>query len=381
MYPSWPHLQAALYYEPLLDHFVRCTLCPHECRIAPDHRGVCGVRINRGGRLFTQVGDRIVSAAVDPIEKKPLFHFLPGSLTYSIATVGCNLRCRFCQNWTISQWPKLKESADDCNEVSLPVGEHPDDEWCPDAEPPKVEWEIGTAMVPSEVVALAQQAGCKSIAYTYTEPTIFYELALATARRAFAAGLGNVFVTNGFISLGPLREIAPYLGAANIDLKSFRESFYKKVCGARLAPILAAIREYKRLGVWIELTTLLIPGLNDEEGELRDIARFIVTELDEDVPWHLSRFFPSYKMERWQATPVHSLLRARDIGREEGLRYVYLGNLPPEAHEEGAEDTICPDCRAALIRRWRFTVVENRLRAGHCPYCNRLVAGRWAFGD
>ncbi|MCP9449598.1 MAG: radical SAM protein [Nitrospira sp.] len=387
MSPSWPHLQAALYYEPLPDHVVRCTLCPHECRIAPDRRGVCGVRINRGGRLFTQVGDRIVSAEVDPIEKKPLFHFLPGSLTYSIATVGCNLRCRFCQNWIISQWPKLPGSPgshDDGGETLLAVSDHPQDEWCPDAESSEAGWEqreIGRAVAPSEIVSLAQQADCSSIAYTYTEPTIFYELALATARRASAAGLGNVLITNGFTSLDPLREIAPYLGAANIDLKSFCESFYKKVCGARLAPILAAIREYKRLGVWIELTTLLIPGLNDEEDELRDIARFIVTELDEDVPWHLSRFFPAYKMEHWEETPLRSLLRARDIGWEEGLRYVYLGNLPPGTQGEGAEDTICPDCRAVLIRRWRFMVVENRLQAGHCPDCNRLVAGRWTIGN
>jgi pyruvate formate lyase activating enzyme len=384
MSSSPANLRAALYYESLPDHFVRCTLCPHECRIAPDHRGVCGVRINRGGRLFTQVGDRIVSAEIDPIEKKPLFHFLPGSSTYSVATVGCNLRCRFCQNWTISQWPKLqgspKGSQDDDGNTLPPAGEHPEDEWCPDAEPSKAEWRIGTTVVPSEIVSLAKQAGCRSIAYTYTEPTIFYELALATARQASAAGLGNVFVTNGFISLDPLREIASYLGAANIDLKSFCESSYKKLCGARLDPILAAIREYKRLGVWIELTTLLIPGVNDEESELRDIARFIVTELGKDVPWHLSRFFPAYKMEHWQATPLHSLLRARDIGRAEGLRYVYLGNLPPEEQEKGAEDTICPDCGTALIRRRRFTVVENRLRAGHCPDCNRLVAGRWVGG-
>ena len=370
-------LQAALYYDTLPDRFVRCTLCPHDCTIAPDRRGACGVRINRDGRLFTRVGNRIVSAEVDPIEKKPLFHFLPGSTAYSIATVGCNLRCRFCQNWTISQWPKLKELADRGNEAMPSVGEHPADEWCAEMEPPEVRWGVGTEVVPSEVVAEAERTGCSSIAYTYTEPTIFYELALTTSRLASAAGLGNVFVTNGFISLDPLREIAPYLGAANIDLKSFRDSYYKKLCGARLDPVLAAIREYKKLGVWIELTTLLIPGLNDEDSELRGIARFIKTELGQDVPWHISRFFPSCKMEHWQETPIRSLLRAREIGQEEGLRYVYLGNVP---QEEDAEDTICPGCGTVVIRRRGFAVVEHRLQAGRCPDCNRFVAGRWAVG-
>ena len=284
MPPISNELQAALHYETMADQFVRCTLCPHDCKIAPDHRGLCGVRVNRGGQLFTRVGNRIVSAEIDPIEKKPLFHFLPGSTAYSIATVGCNLRCRFCQNWTISQWPKLKELLDRGDEMSSPVVEHPADEWCAKTEPPEVRWGIGTTVVPSELVSQAEQAGCRTIAYTYTEPTIFYELALTTARLASSAGLGNIFVTNGFISLDPLREIAPYLAAANIDLKSFRASYYKKLCGARLEPVLAAIREYKKLGVWIELTTLLIPGLNDETGELRDIARFIKAELDEDMP-------------------------------------------------------------------------------------------------
>lgn len=371
-------LQAALYYERLPDDSVRCTLCPHDCKIARDHRGVCGVRINRGGQLFTRVGNRIVSAEIDPIEKKPLFHFLPESTAYSIATVGCNLRCRFCQNWTISQWPKLKEFVDRDDEVPPSVGEHPSDEWCADTEPPEARWGIGTPVVPSELVSQAKQAGCRTIAYTYTEPTIFYELALTTARQASAAGLGNIFVTNGFISLDPLREIAPYLGAANIDLKSFRDSYYKKLCGARLEPVLSAIQEYKKLGVWIELTTLVIPGLNDEKGELRDIARFIKAELGEDVPWHLSRFFPAYKMEHWQETPIRSLLRAREIGQEEGLCNVYLGNAP---QEEGAENTICPGCGTVVIRRWGFTVMENRLQAGRCPDCNCLVAGRWAVGS
>lgn len=371
-------LQPALYHEPMADRFVRCTLCPHDCKIAPDGRGACGVRINHEGRLFTLVGNRIVSAEIDPIEKKPLFHFLPGSTAYSIATVGCNFRCRFCQNWTISQWPKLRGLVDRGEETTSAAGKHPASEWCAESEPPEARWGIGTPMPPSELVVQAVRTGCRSIAYTYTEPTIFYELALATARLASAAGIGNVFVTNGFISLDPLREIAPYLGAANIDLKSFRDSYYKKLCGARLEPILAAIREYKKLGVWIELTTLLIPGLNDEEQELRDIARFIKTELGKDVPWHISRFFPAYKMEHWQETPIGSLLRARAIGQEEGLQYVYLGNVP---QEEGGENTVCPGCGAVVIRRWGVTVVENQLQAGRCPNCSQYLMGRWAVGS
>lgn len=371
-------LQPALYHEPMADRFVRCTLCPHDCKIAPDGRGACGVRINHEGQLFTLVGNRIVSAEIDPIEKKPLFHFLPGSTAYSIATVGCNFRCRFCQNWTISQWPKLRGLVDRGEETTSAAGEHPASEWCAESEPPEARWGIGTPMPPSELVVQAVRTGCRSIAYTYTEPTIFYELALTTARLASAAGIGNVFVTNGFISLDPLREIAPYLGAANIDLKSFRDSYYKKLCGARLEPILAAIREYKKLGVWVELTTLLIPGLNDEEQELRDIARFIKTELGKDVPWHISRFFPAYKMEHWQETPIGSLLRARAIGQEEGLQYVYLGNVP---QKEGGENTVCPGCGAVVIRRWGFTVVENQLQAGRCPNCSQYLMGRWAVGS
>lgn len=376
--PTMPSdLQAALYYESVPDNFVRCTLCPHDCMIAPDRRGACGVRINRGGQLFTLVGNRIVSAEIDPIEKKPLYHFLPGSSAYSVATVGCNFRCRFCQNWTISQWPKLREQEERGGSVSSTLGEHPASEWCAERETTEEYWGLGAEVRPSDIVQQAIRTGSKSIAYTYTEPTIFYELALATARLASAAGLGNIFVTNGFISLDPLREIAPYLSAANIDLKSFRDSYYKKLCGARLEPVLTAIREYKKLGVWIELTTLLIPGLNDDETELRDIAHFIKNELGEDVPWHLSRFFPAYKMEHWRETPIHSLLRAREIGREEGLRYIYLGNVP---QEEKAEETICPGCGTVVLRRWGCKMVENRLQAGRCPNCSQFVMGRWAIG-
>jgi len=276
-------VREALWYERLEQQRVRCTLCPHLCLIAPGHRGACGVRVNREGMLYTLVADRVVAQEVDPIEKKPLFHFLPGSWAYSIATVGCNMRCLSCQNWRISQWPK-----------GVPVDAV--ETLCPMAAEQDRALAERSAVTPEAIVTSAQALGCASIAYTYTEPTVFFELALETAKVARAGGLRNVFVTNGFIALEPLRMIAPYLDAANIDLKGFRESFYKRVCGAPLQPVLDAIRLYKTLGIWIELTTLLIPGRNDDEAELRELAGFIKTDLGEEVPWHISRFFPAYKM-------------------------------------------------------------------------------------
>ncbi len=353
-------MREALFYETEENQRVRCTLCPHFCKVAPGHRGACGVRINRDGRLYTLVADRVVSQEVDPIEKKPLFHFLPGSSAYSIATVGCNLRCLFCQNWEISQSPKGRpaESAD----FACPIlADHPTD------------WAAGWPVTPEAIVADALARGCASVAYTYTEPTIFFELAFETAKAARTAGLRNLFVTNGFIAPEALRMIAPYLDAANIDLKSFNDRFYKRVCGAPLQPILDAIRLYKALGVWIELTTLLIPGQNDVDTELRDLAGFIKSDLGREVPWHISRFFPAYKMSDAPITPIETLRRAQRIGQEAGLQYVYVGNV----FEEGMEDTYCPGCKTLLIRRLGLTLVENRLKDSACPACRTAVAGVW----
>ncbi|MBI3603963.1 MAG: AmmeMemoRadiSam system radical SAM enzyme [Nitrospirae bacterium] len=353
-------MREAMFYEMEANQRVRCTLCPHFCKVAPGHRGACGVRINRDGTLYTLVADRVVSQEVDPIEKKPLFHFLPGSEAYSIATVGCNLRCLFCQNWEISQGPKGRAA-------------EPVDFACPVTSDHSADWMAGSPVMPDTIVAEAKARRCASVAYTYTEPTIFFELALDSAKAAQAAGLKNVFVTNGFIASEPLRMIAPYLDAANIDLKAFRESFYKRVCGAPLQPILDAIRLYKQLGIWIEITTLVIPGRNDEEAELRDLARFIVSDLGEEVPWHISRFFPAYKMGNTPITPIETLRLAKRIGLEAGLRHVYLGNV----FEEGVEDTDCPACHTVLIRRVGLRLVENRLQDGACPTCRRPLAGVW----
>jgi pyruvate formate lyase activating enzyme len=353
-------LRRALFYEEEADGRVRCTLCPHECRIAPGHRGACGVRINRGGALVTLVGDRVIAQEVDPIEKKPLFHFLPGSTAYSIATVGCNLRCTFCQNWEMSQGPKRSEREAPAF-ACLPVGRAPEDTI------------PGLPTTPAALVHRAVARRCASVAYTYTEPTVFFELALDTAAAAKAAGLKNVFVTNGFTAPAAIRMVAPYLDAANVDLKSFRDAFYARVCGGRLAPVLDAIRLYRELGVWIELTTLVIPGLNDSEAELRDLAAFIVRELGPGVPWHVSRFYPAFKMSTGENTPLETLLRAALIGHEAGLEHVYLGNAP----EASGEETRCAGCGTLVIRRAGLTLIENRLQGGACPACRRPVAGVW----
>jgi pyruvate formate lyase activating enzyme len=335
--------QIARYWEPHGDSRVRCNLCHQRCVIAAGGRGLCGVRENRDGTLYSLVYGKAVARAVDPIEKKPLHHFLPGSYSFSVATVGCNFHCRHCQN---------------C-EISMVAGE---------------EWrDLGEDLSPSQIVALAEAAQCASVSYTYTEPTIFFEYAADTARLAHAKGLRNVFVTNGYITPEPLREIAPFLDAANIDLKSFSDSTYRELCGARLAPVLDTIRRYYELGIWMELTTLIIPGWNDSEDEFRRIARFIA-DLGPDIPWHVSRFFPSHRLPDVPPTPVQTLLRAATLGAEAGLRYVYTGNI---AHDAG-QATSCPECRRKLIERGRHGLYMNALAQGTCPSCGTAIPGVWA---
>lgn len=357
-------LREALFYEKMAGGRVRCTLCPHECEIGEGRLGVCGVRVNREGVLYTHVYEHVVSRALDPIEKKPLFHFQPGSTSYSIATVGCNLRCLFCQNWEMAQWPKGRPTR--AEEEAAPARLEPA---CPQsaAAPDRF---IGESVTPAQIVADALRKGAKSIAYTYTEPTIFYELAYDTAVLARARGLKNVFVTNGFIGEAALRHISTVLDAANVDLKFFTDDSYKRVAGARLQPVLEAIRLYRALGVWVEVTTLVIPGLNDSADELRRIATF-VRSVGPEVPWHVSGFTPAYKMMDRERTPVDTLRRARDIGLEAGLRYVYEGNVPGE----DGEHTYCHACKALLIHRHGFFIRRNRIRNGACPGCETPVDG------
>jgi pyruvate formate lyase activating enzyme len=288
------------------------------------------------------VYDRVIARNVDPIEKKPLFHFLPGSLSYSIAAPGCNFRCLHCQNADISQLPRDRGG-------SIP----------------------GDPVTPGQLVASAQATRCASISYTYTEPTIYFELAYETARLAVDAGLKNVFVTNGYITAEALREIRPFLHAANIDLKGFSDDFYRKVCGAKLQPVLDAIRLYKELGIWIEITTLVIPGHNDSDEELGKTAAFI-RSVGEDVPWHVSRFHPTYKLMDKPRTPIETLRRARQIGLDAGLRYVYEGNIPGEG-----EETLCWSCKKSLVKRIGFAVEANRVKKGACSYCGAVIDGVW----
>ena len=357
-------LHEARFYEPLPDGKVLCTLCPHDCHIPEGGRGACAVRYNHQGRLYTLVYDKVITREVNPIEKKPLFNFYPGSLAYSISTVGCNLRCSFCQNWDISQWPK------DHLPKHIKGGEEQDNEMiCPQLV--AMEHDIpGETVTPRMIVDAAKAAGCRSIAYTFTEPTIFYELAYDTAVLARAEGIKNTFVSNGFISEAPLRELATVLDAINVDLKFFREENYRRIARARLQPVLDAIRLYHELGVWVEITTLIIPGLNDSEEELREIAEFIY-KLDPAIPWHVTQFYPTYKMLDRPHTPVETLRRARQIGLDTGLRYVYEGNVPGE----GGENTYCYKCGAMLIERYGFYARSNRIKDSQCPDCAAPIDG------
>ncbi len=356
-------VKEALYYEKLADERVLCTLCPHECKIREGRRGVCGVRFNQGGVLYSLVYDKVVSRHLDPIEKKPLFHFQPGSTSYSIATVGCNMRCTFCQNWQISQQPKGK-----LRHTTAPLPDDPEP-ICPPLEE-AAQRIVGEHITPQQIVDAALWSGASSIAYTYTEPTSFYELAYDTAVLARARGLKNVFVTNGFINEAPLRQIATVLDGVNVDLKFFKDENYRRISGARLQPILEAIRLYRQLGVWVEVTTLLIPGLNDSEDELQRMAAFVYS-VGAEVPWHVTQFYPAYKMLDRPPTPLPTLRRARQIGLAAGLRYVYEGNVPGE----GGENTYCYACKALLIQRYGFYLRNNRIRRSQCPDCGASIDG------
>ncbi len=358
-------MREAMFWKTQADGRVLCTLCALDCRIAPGHRGACGVRVNVDGTLHTLVYDKIIGRHIDPIEKKPFFHFLPGSEAYSIATVGCNFRCLHCQNFDISQEPKKKGPP-----IHINPAEHPEI-LCVSLR--EAEARIpGEHTTPAEIVAAARQSGCRSIAYTYTEPTIFFELAYDTARVAATEKIANVFVTNGYMGREALETIAPYLDATNIDLKTFDDSAHKRMTGARVQPVLDNIRACSQRGIWVEVTTLVIPGHNDSDAELRRIAEFLAS-VSLDIPWHVTQFYPTYRLLDRPRTPVETLRRARDIGYEAGLRYVYEGNVPGE----GGENTYCHSCGALLIRRHGTHLLANNLHNGSCPKCASPIPGVW----
>ncbi|UCG47382.1 MAG: AmmeMemoRadiSam system radical SAM enzyme [Phycisphaerales bacterium] len=335
-------LKRAVLWETAEGKKVRCGLCNWRCVIDDGRLGRCRVRRNTGGVLYSLSYDKVCSANPDPIEKTPLFHFQPGTRSFSVATLGCNFRCEFCQNWQISQ------AAVESGRID------------------------GQAIAPEQLVAAAVRARCSSFAYTYTEPTVFMELCAECGRAAKEKGLANVFVSNGYMTREAIDFASEWLDGINVDLKAFSEDYYSRLCKARLQGVLDTIAYIAgETKIWMEITTLLVPGQNDSDTELRQLADFIVTSAGTDTPWHISRFYPQYKYQDSAATSAESLERAYEIGRSAGLRYVYLGNMPGAE----SESTFCYNCGRILIERVGYTIVANNLRDSKCPDCGTLVAG------
>lgn len=333
-------LHEAAWYESLAGNLVHCLLCPNSCRLPEGQIGVCRVRKNIGGKLYTLSYGQVAALHVDPIEKKPFFHVLPGAKAFSLATPGCNLRCLFCQNWEISQ--------------AFP-------------------WEVRTrAMTPEEVVAAALDSGAQAIAFTYTEPTIFYEYMLDIARLAKARGLKTLVVSAGFINPGPLEELLPFIDAYKVDFKAFNPQFYTELTGGSRDPVLETMKRIRSKGVWLEIVNLLVTGKNDSEAEVRQLARWVKENLGADVPLHFSRFHPMHKLQNLPPTPVATVLRARDIAREEGLQYVYTGNIP----NSPGDSTYSPRTGQVVIERKGYYVLDNRLRDGVAPD-GAVIPGVW----
>ncbi len=335
-------LKKAVLWDKAEGGKVRCHLCSWRCLIADGKVGVCAVRKNVGGELYSLNYNKVCAVHIDPIEKKPLFHFQPGSQSFSVACVGCNFKCDFCQNWQISQMAFEQDEIE------------------------------GDAISPKDIVHAAVKDGCQSISYTYTEPTVFMELCEESGRLAKQRGLANVFVSNGYMTREAIDFAKDWLDGINVDLKAFSDDYYRKLCKARLEPVLDTINYIaKNTKIWIEITTLLLPGQNDSEDELRKLAKFIVEKAGEDVPWHISRFYPNYKYMDSDATPMSSLERAERIGREAGLKYIYVGNVPGAK----GESTFCYKCGDLLIERYGYRIAANKIKDGGCPKCGAKIAG------
>ena len=335
-------MREAILYDRITGNRVHCRLCSHCCTIADGERGICQVRKNEEGTLVSLVYERVIARDVDPIEKKPLFHFYPGTRAYSIATVGCNFTCLHCQNHYISQYPRAHDGRI-----------------------------LGDRVPAAVVVAEAVEAGCHAIAYTYTEPTIAIEYVLEVMKAAHDAELMNVWVTNGYFTADAAALISPYLDAVNIDLKAISDQVYHDIVGGTVRPVLDSIERLARAGVWVEVTTVVIPGINDTQDELRWIAEAIYG-ISPSIPWHISRFFPAYRMVDRAPTPIDTLETAKMIGEDVGLQYVYIGNVPGEG-----ESTFCPTCGEKVITRSGFLVKRLRLTEGMCPTCETQIPGVW----
>jgi len=333
----------AMFYEKLPDERIKCVLCPRECVIGSRERGWCGVRENHKGTYYTLVYGNPCAVYVDPIEKKPFYHFLPATTAFSISTAGCNFNCKYCQNWEISQ--RRPEQTDN---VYLP---------------------------PGDVVRYARRNGCRSIAYTYAEPTVFYEYMYDTAVVGRQRGVRNVVVSAGYINQKPLEQLCEVVDAIKIDLKAFRDKFYKEICSGQLQPVLNSIKTIKRKGVWLEIVDLVVPTLNDTVEEFHDLASWVMDELGPDVPLHFSRFYPMYQLKSLPPTPMGTLEKAREEAMKVGLRYVYLGNISP-THK--ANNTYCPNCNRLLIQRMGFFVARNNVVEGKCKYCGWEIPGVWS---
>ena len=332
----------AMYYKKLPDIRVECELCPRACQVADLERGYCGVRENRNGKYYTLVHSRVCSRYADPIEKKPLFHYLPGTKAYSIATAGCNIECKFCQNWQISQF-----------------------------RPEQIEDTI--KLTPEEVVRFAKERSCDTIAYTYSEPVVFYEYMYDTARVGKREGVGSVMISNGYIKKEPLVELCKELSAVKIDFKAFTEKFYKETCSGELKPVLETLVTLKEIGIWFEIVMLVIPTLNDSDKELNDMCSWIYENLGADVPVHFSRFSSRYKIKNLPPTPIKTLEKARNIAIESGLNFAYTGNVPGHP----GESTYCPDCKEVLIKRVGYTILQYSLNGNKCGNCKHPIPGVW----
>jgi pyruvate formate lyase activating enzyme len=331
----------AMYYKQLPDIRVECELCPRACQVADLERGYCGVRENRNGKYYTLVHSRVCSLNADPIEKKPLFHYLPGTRAYSIATAGCNIECKFCQNWQISQF-----------------------------RPEQID---NIKLTPEEVIRFAKEKSCDTIAYTYSEPVVFYEYMYDTARVGKREGIGSVMISNGYIKKEPLVELCKELSAVKIDFKAFTEKFYKETCSGELKPVLETLVTLKEIGIWFEIVMLVIPTLNDSDKELKGMCSWIYENLGADVPVHFSRFHSTYKIKNLPPTPTKTLEKARNIAMESGLNFAYTGNVPGHP----GESTYCPDCKEVLIKRVGYTILQYSLNGNKCGNCKHPIPGIW----